>query len=97
MLVMDEDHFKSGFEAHAIWTQGKGEFASLAYCRHGLTIQRYSTLKGAIQAKQAIDSTGCGGGCVKMHVIVRIASTNSRKARELANIRSYRCAQRGEQ
>jgi hypothetical protein len=46
VLTMDEDRFQSGFVEHAIWTYGKGPFASLAYCGEGLTIQRYEKLGG---------------------------------------------------
>ena len=47
-----------------------GEYASLSYCGQGLVIQRYNTLERAIAAKRAIDDEGCGGGCVKVHIIV---------------------------
>jgi hypothetical protein len=45
MLEMDEKRFKRGIEAHAIWTDGTGEFATLAYCGGELTIKRYKPLK----------------------------------------------------
>jgi hypothetical protein len=90
MLDMDEARFKSGFVPHAIWTLGKGEFASLSYCGQGLTIQRYPTLEAAIWAKRTIDGSGCGGGCVKVHFIIHIDPTNSRAAQEQENIRKYK-------
>lgn len=95
LLTTDEERFKRGFKAHAVWTHGAGEYATLAYCRE-LTIQRHATLEQAIRAKQAIDGGGCSGACVKVHILVHIDPTNSRKARELANIRNYRNAQQGE-
>lgn len=90
MLDMDEARFKRGFAARATWTSGKGEFASLAYCGRGLTIQRYPDLEGAIKAKRPIDGAGCGGGCVGVHFIIHVDPTNSRATREKENIRNYR-------
>lgn len=90
MLTMDENRFQGGFECHAIWTEGKGEFATLAYCNGELTICRHASLEKAISAKRVIDSGGCGGSCCKVHVIVQIDATNSREAREQENIRKYK-------
>jgi hypothetical protein len=89
VLVMDEGRFKRGFEQRAIWCHGVGEYASLAYCGEGLTIQRYYTLAKAIEAKRAIDSCGCGGECVNVHLILRVDPTNSRKACQEENVRAY--------
>lgn len=89
MLTMDEDRFKSGFQQFALWTMGRGEFATLAYCG-GLTIWRYETLQAAIQAKRLIDSDACGGTCVNAHVIVQIDPANSRAAKQQANIRKFK-------
>jgi hypothetical protein len=89
MLRMDEARFKTASEAHAIWTSGTGEYASLAYCGGKLTIQRYGTLKAAIEAKRTIDDSGCGGGCCKVHLVVHVDPTNSRKTREQQNIRKH--------
>lgn len=94
MLRMDEDHFKRGFEKHAIWAHGKGKYATLAYCGGELTIERHKTLRQAIHAKRTIDGSGCGGGCAKVHVIAYVDPTNSRRARQLENVRRYRDAQK---
>jgi hypothetical protein len=63
--------------------------ASSKLCGRELTIARHQTLKEAIKAKRMIDGGGCGGGCAKVHVIVRIDPNNSRAAKEKANIRRY--------
>jgi hypothetical protein len=89
MLTMDEDRFGRACKAHAIWTEGCGNFATLAYCGGELTIQRHQTLEQAITAKRMIDDGGCGGGCCKVHVIVEIDPTNSRHTREQENIRRH--------
>jgi hypothetical protein len=89
VLIMDEDRFQSGFVEHAIWTYGKGPFASLAYCGEGLTIQRYEKLEDAVRAKQAIDGGSCGGGCCKVNILVRADAGNPRAAKEQSNIREY--------
>jgi hypothetical protein len=87
MFTMDERKFECSFE-EAIWTHGEGEYATLAYCRE-LTIMRHATLDRAIESKRMIDGGGCGGGCMRMHVIIRIDPTNSRYHREQENIRRY--------
>jgi hypothetical protein len=91
LLQMDETRFNRGFESQAAWTQGKGNYATLAYCRE-LTIERHKTLREAIVAKRAIDHSGCGGACVRVHLIIRIDPTNSRHAREQDNIRRHQAA-----
>jgi hypothetical protein len=53
----------------AAWVQGEGAWASLAWCRV-LTIELYRTRERAEAAKRTIDSTGCGGGCHRVHEIV---------------------------
>lgn len=91
LLRMDEDRFKTGFEGHAIRAiHGNGEYAILSYCGEGLTIERHATLEEAITAKRAIDVGGCGGGCVKVHIIVHVDPKNSRQARQDENIRKWR-------
>lgn len=90
MLRMDEQRFKRGFLDKAAWTAGSGKFASLAYCGHGLKIQRYHTLAEAIDAKRAIDDTGCGSGCCKVHLIVHADPANSRSAAQAANVRRHK-------
>jgi hypothetical protein len=90
MLKMDEGRFQSGFQKYAIWADGKGNYASLAYCGDGLTIMRHVTLAEAIQAKRTIDNSGCGGGCAKVHMIVQIDPSNSRQARQMENVRRHR-------
>ena len=51
-------------------------------------------MRAAIQAKRMIDGGGCGGGCVKVHVIAYLDPKNSRHAREQENIRKYQAAQK---
>jgi hypothetical protein len=89
MLRMDAREFQAGFINRAVWTRGEGPYASLAYCGAGLTIRRFLTLKGAIEAKRAIDGAGCGGGCCRIHVIVQVDADNPRNEMEQANIRAY--------
>jgi hypothetical protein len=96
LLDMDADRFKRGFEARAVWTHGKGEFATLAYCGHGLTIQRHQTLAKAVEAKKVIDSSGCGGGCAKVHLIVHVDPANPRADRQKANVRQHVAAKKNE-
>jgi len=83
ILTMDEARFQRGLIDHAIWTHGHSQYASLACCAGELTIQRYETLKEAIRAKQTIDNSGCGGGCCRVHLIVRA------DARQEANVREH--------
>src|SRR5262245_38165787 len=89
MLKMDEARFKRAFGDHAVWTQGKGPFAVMAYCGGDLTITRWPTLREAVIAKSAIDGGGCGGRCCKVHVIVEFDPDNGAKAREHAAIAKY--------
>lgn len=90
MLRMDEKRFKRSFLDRAIWSNGVGEFATLAYCGHGLTIQRHQTLANAIKAKRLIDGGGCGHDCTRVHLIIHADPANSRSAQEAANIRAYK-------
>jgi hypothetical protein len=40
MLRIDETRFKLGFEKHCVSTvYGKGRYATLGYCGHGLTVR----------------------------------------------------------
>jgi hypothetical protein len=41
-----------------------------------------------------VQCDGCGGGCVKVHVIIQIDPKNSRAAREQENIRKHVAAQK---
>jgi hypothetical protein len=87
VLTMDEERFQRGFVKRAVWTTGRGPFATLAYCGVGPTIVRHQTLEAAVIAKQGIDGGGCGGECCKVHIIVRADADNNRAARQQNNIR----------
>jgi len=87
VLTMDKKQFDQ-LAKQAEWTAGFGNYATLAYCR-GLTIIKHQTKAEAIEAKRCIDYTGCGGACCRVHLIVEIDPLNSRRQRELENIRRY--------
>ena len=53
----------------AEWVSGSGPHASLAKCR-GLTVQLFGTAETAHEAKREIDSSGCGGMCMRAHEVV---------------------------
>jgi hypothetical protein len=89
VLVMDEDKFACCMRKHAVWCQGEGEFALLAYCGDELTITRWGNLEEAIQSKHMIDSSGCGGRCCRVHIIVQVDRMNSREARRQQLIDEY--------
>jgi hypothetical protein len=89
VLVMDEDKFARCIRKHAIWCQGKGEFALLAYCGNELTITQWDTLEKAVQSKHMIDSSGCGGRCCRVHMIVQVDPMNSREAKHRRLIAEY--------
>jgi hypothetical protein len=89
VLTMDEDKFARCIRRHAIWCQGKGEFALLAYCGDELTITRWDNLEEAIQRKHMIDSTGCGGRCCRVHIIVQVDRMNPRAAKFQQAISEY--------
>src|ERR1700730_7341858 len=41
-----------------------------------ITISRWAKVEDAIGAKRTIDGSGCGGGCVKVHVIIHFDPEN---------------------
>lgn len=55
----------------AAWIDGDGPFALLAHCRV-LTVTLHATRERAEHSKGIIDSTGCGGCCVRKHEIVEL-------------------------
>jgi hypothetical protein len=66
---------KRKFEAlmrRAVWVEGEGDYATVAYCGGDITIMRHETMGIAIVAKQHIDQHGCGSLCCKMHSIVEV-------------------------
>lgn len=57
----------------AIWIQGDGRYATVSTCNGSATVMLHATREKAQQAKQGIDSWGCGGSCVNAHKIVDLA------------------------
>lgn len=53
----------------AEWIAGDDRYASVAYCRV-TTVQTYQWITQAENAKRIIDSSGCGGRCVRRHKII---------------------------
>ena len=86
VLKMDESRFHVSFGRHAVWVQGNGPYAVLSYCDGTITISRWAKVEDAIGAKRTIDGSGCGGGCVKVHVIIHFDPENG-AARERARDR----------
>ena len=60
----------------AIWIEGEGPWAVLAWCGRGptrsttLTVTLWATGPEANEALGPIDSSGCGGGCTGRHEII---------------------------
>ena len=76
VLKMDESRFHVSFGRHAVWVQGNGPYAVLSYCDGTITISRWAKVEDAIVAKRTIDGSRCGGGCVKVHVIIHFDPEN---------------------
>jgi hypothetical protein len=76
VLKMDESRFHVSFGRHAVWVQGNGPYAVLSYCDGTITISRWAKVEDAIGAKRTIDGSGCGGGSVKVHVIIHFDPEN---------------------
>lgn len=55
----------------AIWVQGEGPYACLAWCRI-LSVTLWETEQQAHDAKTEIDRYGCGGMCNHRHEVVRL-------------------------
>ena len=53
----------------AEWIAGTGQWASVAYCRV-TTIILFEDRAKAMEAKDVIDRTACGGLCYRDHVVV---------------------------
>jgi hypothetical protein len=60
----------------AIWIQGDGRYATVSSCGGSVTVMLHATQEKAQQAKQGIDSWGCGGSCSNRHTIVDLALAN---------------------
>jgi hypothetical protein len=78
ILTLDACQFEDASNS-AAWIDGEGEFAVFAYCR-ALTVTRWPTLEEAVEAKRAIDGGGCGGGCVRLHFIIRFDASNPERS-----------------
>lgn len=57
----------------AIWINGQGQYALLAYCG-GLTVTLHETQESAVKSKETIDQTGCGSQCRNSHKIVDLSN-----------------------
>ncbi len=55
----------------AVWIQGEGEYALIAWCRVP-SVMLYPTRGPAEAAKGQIDQSACGHGCTGKHEIVRV-------------------------
>lgn len=67
----------------AIWVQGSGAWASVAYCR-ATTVMLHETESDARQSLQVIDRFGCSGRCTRRHQLVRLALADIDNARRIA-------------
>jgi len=56
----------------AAWIMGDGEYASVAWCHRGATVQLHATAGEAEQAKAIIDASACGGRCTRRHEVIRL-------------------------
>lgn len=56
----------------AVWIQGDGQFALLAWCRQ-LTVTLWATTAKAEENKKFIDELACGGGCTGNHEIIDLS------------------------
>ena len=59
----------------AVWIDGDGQFAVLAWCRV-LTVSLWPTMVQAEKSKQFIDELACGGYCTRNHEIVDLGNNN---------------------
>lgn len=57
------------------WISGRGRFAVIAYCR-STTVTLWTEPAFARRAVQTIDSTGCGGRCVRRHALVYVEAVD---------------------
>ena len=60
----------------AAWIHGDGPYALLAWCRV-LTVSLHDDPDVALESKQTIDASACGGRCTGRHEIVRLEPGNS--------------------
>lgn len=56
--------------AWGIDTLLNGRYATISKCNDSMSIILHSTLKEAIESKDAMDKFCCGGNCSKAHEIV---------------------------
>ena len=89
VLSIDDRDFDRRYGNHAVWTQGNGPYAVLAYCGSELTITRWKSLEEAVTAKRTIDNTGCGGSCAKAHMIIFCDPHDANHVAEQARIDQY--------
>ncbi|MEU5624243.1 hypothetical protein [Streptomyces tendae] len=59
----------------ATWIHGNGPYASVARCGRGTTVQLCTSPEDAQEMKDAIDSTGCGGRCMRRHELIQLTRT----------------------
>ena len=48
---------------NAVWVDGKGDLALIAWCGSGPSVALYEDLDEAEKRKRILDDAGCGGGC----------------------------------
>jgi hypothetical protein len=88
MVTFDERIFDRVLGDEAAWVTGGGPYLVLAYCRK-LAITRHQTLESATKAERCIDSSGCGGCCVGVHLIGFSDPENGIAAEKKAVVRQY--------
>ena len=59
----------------AVWIDGDGQFALLAWCKV-LTVTLWSTRAKTEEQKKVIDELACGGGCTGNHEIIDLGSSS---------------------
>jgi len=60
-----------------LWIHGNGPYASVARCGRGITVQLSQTAEEATDAKELIESHGCGGLCQRQHEVIHIPRTTT--------------------
>ena len=56
----------------AVWIEGDGPYACVAYCGRGTTVSLHETVEQARAAMREIDRLGCGGFCIGRHRVIEL-------------------------
>ena len=56
----------------AVWVNGEGPYATVAYCNGNTSIQLHEALEEARASMAQIDATGCGSRCGRRHKLLRL-------------------------